>query len=67
MSVALYLDFTKCRSCGMSGCKRLGEINRFNSVKTYCCWCYESTRHKALHNPSFSRKDYCPNCKSRLG
>lgn len=52
----------KCIYCGRL-CLKIGEINRFNVKKEYCCRCYMQTSHKALHNPEFSYKNYCELCK----
>ena len=44
-------------------CLKIGEINRFNDIKSYDCRYYSFTIHKAEYNPNFTIKNWCKNCK----
>ncbi len=52
-----------CYKCKKIGCNEIGFKNRFFEVKTFCCSCYENTKHKEQYNPGFNQEDFCKNCK----
>ena len=53
-------------NCRNDECKKMGQINRFGSVKAYCCIHYQNNKHRYENNPGFEFKDYCFNCQKTV-
>jgi len=44
-------------------CLKVNEKNRFGEEKQYSCFDYLFSSHKQIHNPNFTIKQFCRNCK----